>query len=122
MPVPRQREEDGESLDHDAGLTSGKEHRMERGWNRKSFICKTVLEVSVQWQIRDIATVCPSVLSAWFIVKVSKWQPTPVFLSGKLHGQRSLVDYSPWGCKESDILMSNEAGTHEVIKGGVLIQ
>ena len=28
-----------------------------------------------------------------------KWQPTPVFLSGKSHGQRSLVVYSPWSCK-----------------------
>ena len=31
-----------------------------------------------------------------------KWQPTPVFLPGKSQGQRSLVDYSPWGHKESD--------------------
>ena len=31
-----------------------------------------------------------------------KWQPTPVFLPGKLHGQRSLVGYSSWDCKESD--------------------
>ena len=31
-----------------------------------------------------------------------KWQPTPVFLPGKSHGQRSLVGYSPWGHKESD--------------------
>ena len=31
-----------------------------------------------------------------------KWQPTPEFLSGKSHGQRSLVGYSPWGYKESD--------------------
>ena len=30
------------------------------------------------------------------------WQPTPVFLPGKSHRQRSLVGYSPWGCKESD--------------------
>ena len=30
-----------------------------------------------------------------------KWQPTPVFLPGESHGQRSLVGYSPWGCKES---------------------
>ena len=29
-------------------------------------------------------------------------QPTPVFLPGKSHGQRSLVGYSPWGRKESD--------------------
>ena len=33
-----------------------------------------------------------------------KWQPTPVFLPGKFHGQRSLVGYSPWGCRESDDL------------------
>ena len=26
-----------------------------------------------------------------------KWQPTPVFLPGKSHGQRSLGGYSPWG-------------------------
>ena len=25
-----------------------------------------------------------------------KWQPTPVFLPGESHGQRSLVGYSPW--------------------------
>ena len=29
-------------------------------------------------------------------------QPTPVFLPGESHGQRSLVSYSPRGCKESD--------------------
>ena len=31
-----------------------------------------------------------------------KWQPTPVLLPGKSHGQRSLVDYGPWDRKESD--------------------
>ena len=35
---------------------------------------------------------------------VGKWQPTPVFLPGKFHGQRSLVGYCPWGCKESDTI------------------
>ena len=29
------------------------------------------------------------------------WQPTPVFLAGESHGQRSLAGYSPWGHKES---------------------
>ena len=33
-----------------------------------------------------------------------KWQPTPVFLPGESHGQRSLVGYSPWGRKESDTI------------------
>ena len=28
--------------------------------------------------------------------------PTPVFLPGEFHGQRSLASYSPWGGKESD--------------------
>ena len=28
-----------------------------------------------------------------------KWQPTPVLLPGKCPRQRSLVGYSPWGCR-----------------------
>ena len=32
-----------------------------------------------------------------------QWQPAPVFLPGKPHGQRSLVGYSSWGHKASDI-------------------
>ena len=32
-----------------------------------------------------------------------KWQPTPVFLPGESHGQKSLVGYSPRGRKESDM-------------------
>ena len=31
-----------------------------------------------------------------------KWQPTPVFLPGKFHGQRILVGFSPWGLKDLD--------------------
>ena len=31
-----------------------------------------------------------------------KRQPTPVFLPGEFHGQKSLVGDSPWDCKESD--------------------
>ena len=32
-----------------------------------------------------------------------KWQPTPIFLSGKYHRQRRLEGYSLWGHKESDM-------------------
>ena len=32
-----------------------------------------------------------------------KWRPTPVYMPGEFHGQRSLVGYSPCSCKESDI-------------------
>ena len=33
---------------------------------------------------------------------MKKWQPTPIILSGKSHGQWSLVGYSPYSWKESD--------------------
>ena len=31
-----------------------------------------------------------------------KWLPTPIFLPGESHGQRSLAGYSPWGPKQLD--------------------
>ena len=53
----------------------------------------------------------PAVLNPW-VGKMPwrrEWQSTPVFLPGEFHGQewkslqRSLVDYSPWGRKESNM-------------------
>ena len=40
------------------------------------------------------------------------WPPSLVFLPGESHGQRSLVGYSPWGHKESDMTehLSNKIG------------
>ena len=38
----------------------------------------------------------------WKIPWRRKWQSTPLLLPGKSHEQRSLVDYSPGGRKESD--------------------
>ena len=49
-----------------------------------------------------------------------KWQPTPVFLPGEFHGQRSLVGYSPGGHKESDMterLHFHFIGTCAELKG-----
>ena len=37
------------------------------------------------------------------IIRLAKWQSIPVLLPGKSHGQRSLVSYSPWGHKQSDM-------------------
>ena len=48
---------------------------------------------------------CLSTMRETWVGKISwrrKWQSTPVLLPGKSHGQRSLVGYSLWGCKESD--------------------
>ena len=39
-----------------------------------------------------------------------KWQPTPVFLPGEFHRQKSLVDFSPWDHKEFDA--TEHTGTH----------
>ena len=36
------------------------------------------------------------------------WQPTPVFLPGKFHVQRSLEGYSPWGLDELDLIEATE--------------
>ena len=37
-----------------------------------------------------------------------EWLPTPVFLPGESHGQRSLAGYSPWSHKESDMTEATE--------------
>ena len=39
---------------------------------------------------------------------IKTWQPTPVSLPGKFHGQSSLVGYSPWGHKELDMTEATE--------------
>ena len=48
----------------------------------------------------------------WKLSWRRKWQPTPVFLPGKSHGQSSLVGYSLWGCKESGITEHTHARMH----------
>ena len=40
---------------------------------------------------------------AWEDHLERKWQPNSVLLPGKFHGWRSLISYSPWGRKESDM-------------------
>ena len=46
-----------------------------------------------------------------------KWQPTPLFLPGKSHGQKSLAGYSPKSRKESDMTeWLNIHHHHAVIK------
>ena len=41
-----------------------------------------------------------------------EWQPTPVFSPREFHGQRSLVDYSPQGHKESDMTEQSGKAQH----------
>ena len=44
----------------------------------------------------------PGILNDQHISRHISWHPTPVFLPGKSHGQRSLAGCSLWGCQESD--------------------
>ena len=50
------------------------------------------------------------------------WQPTPVLLPGKFHGQRSLEGSSSWGHKESDMtkrltrLLSSKSTVEKLLK------
>ena len=59
------------------------------------------------WWLRP-QSICLQCGRHWFdpwvrkILWRRKCQPTPVLLPGKSRGWRSVVGYSPWGCKESD--------------------
>ena len=44
------------------------------------------------------------------------WQPTPEFLHGESHGQKSLVGCSPWGCKELVMTEAMEPWHTEYLK------
>ena len=43
-----------------------------------------------------------NIIAAVLIGRRRQWHPTPVLLTGKSHGWRSLVGCSPWGREESD--------------------
>jgi hypothetical protein len=42
--------------------------------------------------------------------------PVWSFLPGKVHGERSLVGYSPWGHTESDTLSMHAPTPHQIMK------
>ena len=70
---------------------------------------------------------CQGAQSCHVIEKIPwsrKWQPTPVFLPGKSHGQRSLAGYSPWDHEESDTTepLSMHASMHAcMLKKGLFL-
>ena len=71
------------------------------------------LDIILRW-----LRICLQCKRPWFSPWVGnmpwrrEWQPTPVFLPGKSHGQRKPVGYSPWCCKELDTI---ELPTQEVL-------
>ena len=46
------------------------------------------------------------------------WLPTPVFLSGESHGQRSLAGYSPLGRKELETTEVTELAAYTLLLSG----
>ena len=90
-------------------------------WWSKNLITELILFTSLlreclpiqKWLVVQTVKNLPAMQETWFQFLGSvaagkipcrrEWQPTPVFLPGESHGQRSLAGYSPWGCKESDI-------------------
>ena len=70
--------------------------------------------------VRNLPAVRDTCLQSlgWKIPWRRAWHPTPVFLPREFHGQRSLVGYSPWGGKESDMieqLTHTHTHTHTVL-------
>ena len=75
------------------------------GWSELN--CGPLKErVSLVAQCKKSTCQCRALRFDHWVEKIPwkrKWQPTPVLLPRKSHGQRSLVGYSPWGHKELDM-------------------
>ena len=75
-----------------------------KGMNGFPFQCRWMTLSLVNWWLGGKGSICLSRrcrVGPW-VRKTPwrrKWQPTPVFLPGKSHGQRSLAGYSPWSQK-----------------------
>ena len=57
------------------------------------------------WTVKNLPAIWETWVNPW-VEKIPwrrEWQPTPVFLPGEFHGQRSLVGYSSWSCNELDM-------------------
>ena len=61
-------------------------------------MAQRVKNLPAMWETQEMQVPSMGWKTAWR----REWLPTPVLLPGEIHGQRSLVGYSPWGFKESD--------------------
>ena len=109
--------------------TEGAWYRVTKGLTqlkRLSMYTHTYGEDWVPWWLsrEESACQCRRLGFDPWVGKISlrrKEQPTPVFLPGEFHGHKSLVGYSPWGFKESDMteqrLNNKWRGPHHKDKG-----
>ena len=68
---------------------------------RKRILFYIVGASLVAQKVKNLPAVQETWVSPW-IEKIPwrrEWLPSPEFLPGEFHGQRRLVDYSPWGCR-----------------------
>ena len=89
------------------GLPSMGSHRVGHNW---SDLAETCLEGFLGGASgKESSCQCRRRNRCWFNLWVGKipwsrkWQPAPVCLAAKSEGQRSLMGYSPWGHRKSDI-------------------
>ena len=69
---------------------------LEYGYSWASLVAQMVKNLPTKWETG---------FNPW-IGKIPwrrEWVPTPIFLPGEFHGERSLAGHSPWVHKESDI-------------------
>ena len=81
-------------------------------WNEWPFRMISHQASLVVQMVKNLPAMLESRFDPW-IGKIPwrrEWQPTPVFLPGESHGQRSLAGCSPWGHKESDT--TEQVSTH----------
>ena len=72
-------------------------------WLWKWLQTKTV--AGLPWRLSGKEFTCRRCSFSPWVGKIPRrwiWQPIPVFLPGKSHGQRSLAGFSLWGCKKWD--------------------
>jgi len=82
-------------------------NRSESGWRAASFMV-LIVKIGHGLVVQTVKTL-PAAretqvqsLGRGGIPRRREWQPTPVFLPGEFHGQRSPAGYSLWGRKEWD--------------------
>jgi len=91
-----------------SGLLSTGSHRVGHDWSDLAAAAEIQLGLPRWHSHKEAACQCRRFRRQGFDPWVGKspwrrkWQPTPVFLLGEFHGQRSLVGYSPWGHKQLD--------------------
>ena len=86
-----------------------------KGITKEEMITHDQVNVKNKWNFKRCKAVAlmiknlPAVQETKFDPWVGKipWRrkqlPTPIFLPGEFHGEKSLEGYSPWGCKELDM-------------------